>query len=247
MKRNGWFEFAIISLLLVSLSCSKDNEKGSEGSNCYVIETVDDDVTPYYYDDNDRLKQIGDGAEYDLFIYEGDKLVKHEMYDEDGLGEYLLVFWNESTIDSLQFYYKADGENLQFWVTFKYEFSNGKLSKLTADFGEMVVELNYEWANNNVTKLTTCYNDDCSASVYYYDNNINMWKPIQPYFYFYSPENMSANNVIQIVRLDENDQPTGYNTFDYVYEYNERGYPVKVIKTEDGAEEEITYYSYNCK
>lgn len=248
MKRNVWFKLVLFSVVLVVLSCTKDNENGSDISMCYVIETIDDDVTKFYYNDNNKIERVGDGASYEEFTYEGDKLVKHEFIDNNVLGEMYLVFWNSLTIDSVQVFELSDNNELSHWLTMEYAYNNLKLLELYVEHKDINIRIVYDWYEDNVSKMSTYWNGELDGSTKYtYDDKNNIWKATQPYFYSYYPEDISNNNVIQMVQFNENDQPTGYNTFDYVYEYNDKGYPVKVIKTEDGAEEEITYFSYNCK
>lgn len=251
MKRGVWVKLIAVSLILPVLSCNKDEENNMNEDDasvlCYVIETIDEDIVPFYYDGNNSLERVGEGSSYEEFTYDNSKLIKHEIIENNVLNEYYLIFWNESTIDSVQYYINPEDDDLQFWLTLHYTYVNGKLSEVNVNHDQMTVKFLYEWQNGNVIKLTSCYNNECGSDVYYYDDKNNIWKAIQPYYYSYDPAMISANNVVQIVQFDENNQPTGYNTYDFVYEYNDKGYPVKVIKTEDGAEEEITYYSYNCK
>ncbi|MDL2227479.1 hypothetical protein LJC25_03085 [Bacteroidales bacterium OttesenSCG-928-K03] len=251
-----YFLTAIFLILLLTVSCEKPEPPDEPTQKIkYISKVLNKDslevCESYTWDSQKRLKKFNTRLSGWLqecsFFYNAEGLISHVDFFsfEYGYGNYMFYWKNDNKLDYIDFNLVTANENQMFQRIMKYEYSFDNESNCSEIILEHYAGMNYkdkyffEWEKGNLTKCYTLNGADTSyvtpANNIQYDNNPS-WRTTFskiPLFHFgvfvYIPSN---NNPIK----------NGYYNFEY--DYDEDGYPIRQYYIVDGKKELMYFFVY---
>lgn len=257
-KTMKLFSFVLVTFILV-ISCSKDPESDTPGNTNYAISKIvyeGKTVTQFLYTKTGKLAEYQSFYFCDRYSYDdNDRLVKVESASATGSmsNENLMTsqnstftFYSSFEYDKegllkCRMNYKKNGGAYEFFSKSNYEYQDGNIYKInTLNAGDTIIIFDiYAYdVNGNVTNekhYSNIYIDGPGAALQYefsykFDNKNNPLRifkeTARPGLY------TNANNMIERSSIFYN-FPHGTNSYSkskMTYEYNDKGYPVKITE-----------------
>ncbi|NOU59656.1 hypothetical protein [Marinifilum caeruleilacunae] len=216
-------------------------------------------ITSFKYNESNQISETESIYFYSRYLYDQDgNLIRIESANDESLlssvyqptNNQLMTAENSSISSRQEFKYGEDGslleieyylmENDEFELRSKqsFEFYEGRISKrnLHNENGEITQFHVYEYdENGNVSNekyYSFLFSDNSEAKLisetsYQYDTHNNPFRIYEALAYpgLYS----NTNNIIETRFISHQEVPPNIETSTSTYEYNENGYPVKVI------------------
>jgi len=246
--------FSALTLLLTS--CSSDDSNNSENSvlpktisYTYSEFPADNELATLVYNGNKLVSASYSATDKEVYTYTGDLITKVEDFAAEGnisskneftyengkLKVDLLTEIGTVTYISKNVYtYNSDG-TIAF-VTYSVD----PATKVEKKSSEGVLT----YLNGNLIKKTEIYTGGSYTKTYEYDTKNNPFKNILGYNLLIDFDAVSINNEIKSTTVYNNGVDITTNVFNSVYEYNEKGYPVKRTQSDSSDNDEITNYTY---
>jgi len=245
------FTLAAIALFTLA-SCSDDDATSTtpDTSNVLVKKRIDTDedgeqfISTYQYSGNKIATVDHNDGSNEIYTYTGENLTKVDWY-EDGVLVQKDVFTYNSDNKVATFISYNYNEDPQYNGADKYTYTynaNGTVTVVEA-YGDHT-EQNSIYQTATATLVNgnlVSYTGSQYSAVYTFDDKNAPFKNVQNYQnYVLSDLEGGLNNELSYTYTsngyDENSQ--------YVYEYNEAGFPVKVTETDDFGDVYVTQYIY---
>ena len=195
-----------------------------------------------YYGYNENLDYV------EQFIYDGQRLSRIEYSDGDFRG-YVEFRYENNELKSAECYGPYDYSELQCKIKFVYQ--EKKVSKITYQSEFTDLSLQFTWNQDNVSMISITGNDEYNNAVeLYYDQNNNPYKGfiyyrmcLQYMFddgwkFIKDRSSFSSNNVTQAVFSN----PIRNEVYNFIYQYDEDGFPTEQQYYNNHSEYGGTYY-----
>lgn len=233
-------------LILLAIGCSSDDSE-TNNSNLVLVKKITETI--YHNDDqqirvsnftyqNNKLIGIDNGNGHNLkIIYEGDKVIRSEAYDADGLqntsdftydGTNLIKIqlatnqekatytYADGNVRTISYYRRGNNEDRLLGIE-TYSFSNGNISQ--------VINNNYQWEPST------------SKSTYTYDTGNNPFRDISIYLRLslvFEGINLINSNIATSSSYYSNLNNTlPSEVYRYETTYNASNFPVEIRKYSD--------------
>jgi len=252
------FIISIVCLLLLLASCSDDVVNPPDKTECklisytdslnyyYEVEYKDDQVSTlnYYRYKDDEVQDLVRRIKINRNIF--NEIVDITSTDNDGNINFIdSVFRNQRGLMYEIVTFNSVGDYVEKTVrlfdklnqtkeeiNYKYDGSWNKNTKTVYEYDSKgrIVERNYEQFNSNGSRM--------EHSVYEYDDMKNINKYVDLFTVF------DTNNFLKITTTyTSRDGIETVTTKNYMYEYNEEGYPTKVESTSSSNENVTVRYN----
>ncbi|RPD96184.1 hypothetical protein EGM88_10475 [Aureibaculum marinum] len=239
----------IISVLILTNCTSSDSDINDKTPKKYyrlVKETeynsdgTIEDILTYSYNENGYLIKAVEQSGNDILV-SNLNYIDNKISSIVYTGNQRIDFIYENNIIS-SYTSNLDGDNLVY--KFTYNDNNQIINKLAFNEGKLSNERKFKYySNGNLAQEIFEYNDGYTFQEdFEYDNKKN------PHYLSYplgliTIEPISENNVIKKTRVSS--YPTNNKSIiTFEYEYNDKGYPIKMIEYVDGDVENTTEYEY---
>jgi hypothetical protein len=232
---------AVVSFLN---SCSSDDSSSNSSTNSKTIKTFSEKIyyngeinaqyTSNFNYENGKLVSITSGSNKLELIYNGDKIVRSNSYQNNILTGFNTLSYEGTLLKSIL----NDDEEEKT----EYSYSNGVLSAETSSFFTGSVWQNsfiknYTFSNNNVQSKITNFiqmGNNPWKSSYDYDSKNNPLKNMNPYLkYLFNTESfdfLSGNNVIKQYTFSNISDLIGELSHEYIITYDSDNYPLTIKK-----------------
>ena len=188
-------------------------------------------------------RQNGSVNYVEQFVYDGQRLSRIEYTEGDYRG--CVVFnYENNELKSTECYGPYDYSSLRSKA--KFENRNGELSKIVFQTDYYDISMQFTWNHDNVSMISITGNDEFNNTAeLYYDQNNNPYKGFLSYWDFCldtwdfiaERSSFSFNNVTKVVYSN----PIRNEVYNFIYQYDEDGYPIEQ-QTEHGTYNYRTYY-----
>lgn len=250
MKKVLYF-FAAVALLFGVASCQKDKDEPPAEAPittqqagvynpgmkiCRIYRQKDNGEKElqeaWRWKDN-KLIEILYGNDRYTYTYQNNRLSKMELYGREGLYYFSCAYYYEGANFS-KIEYDEDGDHDDYTAEFDYK--NGKISSVYVYYESFQDVIDFTWDGDNVSSV----HGDGHTDTFTYDGKNNPYCGSFLIVEGSGGVSLSKNNVTKAYR-------NGKLDYEYSYEYNSKGYPVKKISTNDWGSytnTTTTYYEY---
>ena len=252
MKKFIIFLTAILLVTCLVTACSSNDSKSKENNTkkeeIRLLESITYDnggYTKYEYDNKNRITKIseyhesGDLGEESTLVYNGNDLVKHNLsyiiheYEKDG---------NSITIRSR---FKDNEDYEDEYSEIDLSINGNIISCYYKNQSGVLLDRSFQYTcdeNGNLIKLNS--NSGHITIKYEYDTKN------APFIHCNTPKWWMQYNSLQIknniIKQSEENSDIGEDIFkhEYVYEYDDAGYPIKQTSYRDGEISDVRVYKY---
>jgi hypothetical protein len=275
MKIPKLFSLLILGAIMTTTACKKDKEDTTEVSDttpvkktCYMKKLVkaNNSYNEYEYNTNHLLTKA---IEYDSL---GSEVKKTELtYNYKKNVAKVEIFKNGSIFSKYIYTYNKDLKIIkaEYWNTiygvykktgyYEYVYTDDKLTSIIFKaelYGQAIISSKsvITYKDDNAIKLVEYTYNYITASLeqsrvldFEYDDKLNPSRGIGEDNIAVDVRFLSKNNVTKMTIANQNGVVDNVNSFNYTYEYNDNGYPLKVNFTSfNNANTGISNIEYDC-
>lgn len=249
--------FTALSTVLIS-SCSSDDSENETNvilpktvNYIYSNEPGDNDLSTIVYNGNKIVSTIYSGGDKEVYTYAGSVITKIEDIAKEGNISSKNEFTYENGKLKIDLLTEISKEKTYISKNVYTHNANGTISFITYSVDpvtkkeEKSSEGVLTYLNGNLINKTETYSGNTYNKTYEYDSKNSPRKNILGFNLLVDFDtSASINNVTKSTNVYKYGENTTTSVLNTVYEYNEKGYPVKQTETDSFKNEETTIYTY---